>query len=315
MLDSTRQAGVECESNVNMPRKTINQLPSPARPSPVARRRRTGQSKPSNRRRTNAIPAAYATSIKPYVSWTSNANVCRVSGTEVITPKLYQISTAGAGSDLVFANQTTTIVPASPKLWDGTRVRALATTYMSYRPISLALEWVPAVGTSTNGQVVIGLFRPGGAEDSVDPARLLSTNGAVMSPVYKSVTARPRLDTLLDKNNYSLEELDSPFMFIVVMPAAATGTLLMHYTLDFKNYRAPTPVPFNGVQVSGGSSNAANQFILLTGSASSAAESNLTVGALLTGTMASNTWTLYDESNQAVTINGTLTLFPVGNNN
>lgn len=223
--------------------KRANRLPRNAkRPrmnNKQSRRNRTGV-------RTAMIPAAYAkTFVKPRgkLRERSSSSVIQ-SGTDLLPQLPVNTITTSTGE---YANLVA-VIPCNPIYWNGTRIAAIASAYQNYRPIKIRFRYVPTVPVTQQGAMVFGtLWNTGLATNDVQAA-LITSNGGLMSPVYKSFTRTIKLGTNLPYNLFNVwggfdASVHNPFNALMYTlacldasgKAIVPGQIFVDYTFEFKN--------------------------------------------------------------------------------
>lgn len=196
------------------------------------------------------------------------------------------------GSDFasnVYAVNSANYEPAAsvcitPAYFNNAQLGSLSRAYEKFRVNRATLEYIPAVPTSTQGQIVMTStatvkepFIPGSSSTFL--SRALSQGNAVASPIWKetyidipSSTEWSIVDLLLDA------DLDDSIpqevqVYTTCDSTVVSGILILHYEIEFCDplytyHSALFPVPKgNGVQVSfvdEGAANAVNDAIGLT---------------------------------------------------
>lgn len=237
-----------------MPRLTLGKVLKQALQAPRPRRNRGTKSARSGTRRSRivragpssgawgrALPAAYASHVKPSFRIISKAqNSVRVAGCDLVQslpPSISKIS----GSDNLF-----TIISSNPAYWMGTRVAQIAPAYMNYRPIRMTLNYIPQVAVTQAGTVIMGTLWNGASPASDIQQTLLTSNGGRMINCYVPATTRIALGANLPQNlftlNGSLEPDTQPFIFVAIARGCTNsegtvvpGYFFVEYEYEFKN--------------------------------------------------------------------------------
>lgn len=187
------------------------------------------------------IPAGYAYDMKDYIRVTNRkGDVLEVEGCEVVSPNLLSISTAGLATAAP-AVSNDTIVPWHPFHSGAKRLAIQAQAYNDWRPIYLALEWIPQTGTDTDGSVYIAAIKGPMHEVPVSNATLALQQGAAYGSLYRKHKCVASLGSSLSTNlkPISVEtSKDADFGMFYVRSTEATsglscGTLRLHYRYHF----------------------------------------------------------------------------------
>lgn len=179
------------------------------RPSNQSRRQQARRQPQRNRRRNRPqrrrtvrfqTPTAYSTRTTTYSFITQ-----RKGNTILVTREIFPISTSPTG--LCFS------LPLCPTKWSGTRASQLASAFTDQRPLSLTLEWMPSVATTTAGTITFGTVFSGArlptAPTYFEMSRCLSvTNGGFVTTIWSRAGSRIRLGTNLGRNNYPMYQVD-----------------------------------------------------------------------------------------------------------
>ncbi len=157
---------------------------------------------------------------------------------------------ADFASSVVVSN-TSTYAPAAsvllnPAYFQNAMLGSLARAYEKFRFVKATIHYIPAVPTSTQGQLVMCStrtvkepFLDGGASSFL--SRALSQGNAVASPLWKEtyleVDCGPEwsvVDTLIDSDiDDSIQE--EVQCYATCDSATTAGILMMHYTIEFKD--------------------------------------------------------------------------------
>lgn len=196
--------------------------------------RRSVKASSANRSSTRALPAAYATHVRPRFAVVSHTiNSVRVSGCDLV----YPISDTVTQSDAsVFA-----IIPANPAYWSGTKIGQFAPAYMNYRPISMTFSYIPQVAVTQPGTVFMGTLWNGAPSTDDIQQSLFTSNGGCLTQCYIPCDTSITLGSNLPQNLFtlagSLNPDTNPFIFVAgVRPATVVpGYFYVSYTYEFKN--------------------------------------------------------------------------------
>lgn len=196
--------------------------PKSSKPTPQGSRKRA-----QNRRVRTRIPAAFGTSYSAFANTTGSGPVTRL-----VCQELFPVTGQKNGPY---------ILPVCPTKWAGTRTSMLAGTYTSHRPLELTITWSPAVGTSQPGNVAIGTVFDGArislsGEFASDSIVLASTNGGLVTTVWKESTTRVDLKKNLRANTFPLYEVsdDDIPLWIVVSESTKSSDLVGHLIVRAK---------------------------------------------------------------------------------
>lgn len=133
--------------------------------------------------------------------------------------------------------------PVNPVYWTGTQIAALASSFMSYRPMRIQVHYQPKVGTNTAGSVYFGTAFDKAVTSSNTPRMLTTSNGGFMTQVYNRATSNVRCGTSLPQNLYKIagspDDVDSnPFTMIAYTDAnvaGAPGDFTISYVFKLAN--------------------------------------------------------------------------------
>lgn len=106
--------------------------------------------------RTLRAPMTVSSRIEPYFSQSVSSGVTTIRGRDLVIPEL---TTVGNASVLGR-------IPFSPRLWYGTRISVLASTFASHRPKRVVIHYQAGIGTTAVGSIFYGTF----AADTAIPA-------------------------------------------------------------------------------------------------------------------------------------------------
>lgn len=139
------------------------------------------------------------------------------------------------------------MLPLIPSKWVGTRSAALASTYTSFRPLSVEILYQPSVGTGTSGNLIFGTVFDGASvnlsslENSV--TSLPATNGGFITQLYQPMSSKVGLATALRYNLfplYNIGEDDIPLWLVVATQTGlavdtSVGNLVVRIKASLKN--------------------------------------------------------------------------------
>lgn len=197
-------------------------------------RRRRKNRRRSGGRTTRAMPAAYATHVRPRFSILSRSNKhCIVSGCDLI----YKIPpTIISNGDALFA-----IITANPAYWKGTRIGRIAPAYQTYRPIYFKVSYIPQVAVTQPGTVFMGtMWDMAPPIDNLQQS-LLTSNGGQLTQCYipadSTVSLGRNLQQNLFKMSGALDTDSNPFLFCVGVAGADVipGYLYVTYKYELRN--------------------------------------------------------------------------------
>lgn len=206
-----------------------NIKPKTYRPARFSRRR--GR---YNFRSNFRIPAAYG-STKNVSSRIYYSRGLPVLFCQEIFPLVYQ------DKAIMFA------LPMTPSKWIGTRAAILSSTFTGYRPFYVEIEYQPALGTQSQGNIAVGTVFDGSSVNieskSLGITSLPATNGGFVTQIYGRHTTRISLGTCLRSNLfplYNTEPDDIPFWILVSCDAnveadTVIGNLVIRYKCSMKN--------------------------------------------------------------------------------
>lgn len=221
--------------------KTITTKTQPNRPKPrklrrlrrITRRRRIP-------RRSRAMPLARPVNFRRTITNTNIANTtARVTGKDLV----YKIPTTITNS----AANVIAVIPSNPAYWLGTRVATIARGYQNYRPVRFHVHYVPQCAATQAGNVIAGtVYHEAPSVDNLQQS-LKTSNGGMITQVFKPATSIVKVGTNLQKNLYrvggDIDDDSMPFYFIAVAiackdtnnNAVVPGYFYVDYTFIFKN--------------------------------------------------------------------------------
>lgn len=183
---------------------------------------------------TQALPAAYATHVRPRFSTRISGTGMQVSGCDLV----YQIP-----SDLsvVSDEELMAIIPANPAYWIGTRIAALAQGYQNYRPKRMIFHYIPQVAVTQPGTVIMGTLWNASAPTTGIQQTLLTSNGGCMTQCYLPCDTSVNLGRNLQQNLFQFTgalSLDTnPFIFAAIVRGSGDlpGYFYVSYDFEFRN--------------------------------------------------------------------------------
>lgn len=199
----------------------------------VARRRR-------NNRRNRTMPLARPINFRRTITNTNIANTtARVTGKDLV----YKIPTTITNA----AANVIAVIPCNPAYWLGTRVATIAKGYQNYRPVRFHVHYVPQCAATQAGNVIAGtVYHEAPSVDNLQQS-LKTSNGGMITQVFKPATSIIKVGTNLQKNLYriggDIDDDSMPFYFIAVAIACkdtnnnpvVPGYFYVDYTFIFKN--------------------------------------------------------------------------------
>lgn len=195
---------------------------------------RRNNRRPPQRTTTQALPAAYATHVRPRFSTRISGTGMQVSGCDLV----YQIP-----SDLsvVSDEELMAIIPANPAYWVGTRIAALAQGYQNYRPKRMVFHYIPQVAVTQPGTVIMGTLWNAAAPTTGIQQTLLTSNGGCMTQCYLPCDTSVNLGRNLQQNLFQFTgalTLDTnPFIFAAIVRGSGDlpGYFYVSYDFEFRN--------------------------------------------------------------------------------
>lgn len=214
------------------------------------RRSKVATKKPSQRRNTRrmgVVRRRTTRSMAPIGYGYTFKQTYRNAGNATIPiHEVFTLTSADSGLSMM--------IPLTLTKWTGSRAINIAGNYIDARPLKLRVSWRPTVATSTSGSVAIGTVFSGarmttdGTYDQISKY-LASTNGGVITTIWKPVTTEIQLKKNLRANNfpqYDVQPDDIP-LWIVVATSDTSGTTLGQIYIDavmsFKNPTTPSMTP------------------------------------------------------------------------
>lgn len=224
------------KSGKNMPKRTKNRIRNMRRSMMRRRLRRA-----IRRTRRNQIPIAKTKNFKRTMNNTTiSATTARVSGQDLvytIPDVMPQTSDA-----MVIA-----VIPSNPAYWLGTKIATIARGYQNYRPVRFTVHYVPHCAATQAGNIIGGtIFHEAPASNNIQQS-LKTSNGGIMTQVFKPATAKVKVGTNLQKNLYrvggDIDDDSMPFYYIGIAIACKDsnnnrvmpGYFYVSYTYIFKN--------------------------------------------------------------------------------
>lgn len=195
--------------------------------------RRT-QRRPQKRITNQALPAAYATHVRPRFTTRITGSGMEVRGCDLV----YQIP---ADLSVVSDEELMAIIPANPAYWIGTRIAALAQGYQNYRPRRLTFHYIPQVAVTQAGTVIMGTLWNAAAPTAGLQQTLLTSNGGCMTQCYLPCDTTVVLGRNLQQNLFqftgSLTLDTNPFTFAAIVRGSGDlpGYFYVTYDYEFRN--------------------------------------------------------------------------------
>lgn len=169
-----------------------------------------------------------------------NKTSARVSGADLV----YTVpDTLPITADAV----TIAVIPSNPAYWLGTKISQVARGYQNYRPIKFNVHYVPHCAATQAGNVIAGtIFHEAPPTDNLQQS-LRSSNGGIMTQVFKPATSVVKVGNNLQKNLYrvggNIDDDSMPFYYIAIAIACKDsnnnrinpGYFYVDYTYTFKN--------------------------------------------------------------------------------
>lgn len=183
---------------------------------------------------TQALPAAYATHVRPRFSTRITGSGMQVTGCDLV----YQIP---ADLSVVADEELMAIIPANPAYWTGTRIAALAQGYQNYRPRRLTFHYIPQVAVTQAGTVIMGTLWNASAPTTGIQQTLLTSNGGCMTQCYLPCDTSVILGRNLQQNLFQFSGplgIDSnPFTFAAIVRGSGDlpGYFYVSYDYEFRN--------------------------------------------------------------------------------
>lgn len=190
-----------------------------------------------NRKRRNfstrAMPAAYASHVRPRFSLRRIKGGCTVSGCDLI----YRIpDVINSQGDALFC-----IIPANPAYWKGTRIGRIASAYQTYRPMRFTVSYIPQVAVTQPGVVFMGtMWDMAPPSDNLQQS-LLTSNGGQLTQCYIPADSTVMLGKCLQQNLFkisgALTSDTNPFIFCAGIAGAqlVPGYLYVTYSYELRN--------------------------------------------------------------------------------
>lgn len=133
--------------------------------------------------------------------------------------------------------------PVNPVYWTGTQIAAVASSYMSYRPLRLRIQYKPKVGTSESGSVTFGTCFDKVVTASNLQRTLNASNGGFTTQVYHPSQTTISCGTNLNQNLYntcgSPDDVDvNPFTMVAYTDCSKSGIpgeFVVYYTYKLTN--------------------------------------------------------------------------------
>jgi hypothetical protein len=176
----------------------------------IQRRRRRPNRRQRIRRRQTNVAANYNTNMRTF----SDLKLRR-DGTAIVSfCELWPIkNTQGAINSLIFIN---------PSKWVGRRTQAQASLYSQFRPLRLKVDYIPTVGTATNGSVSFGAFYnstfPTYSEDLA--YSLPNSEGGFMCSAWSRYSTQIKCGTNLLQNQFGMSYVTQDDIPITLMTIA-----------------------------------------------------------------------------------------------
>lgn len=188
----------------------------------------------SRGRQNRALPAAYATHVRPRFSVvTRTATTARISGSDLVYPIPSVLS---PGQDTLFA-----VFPCNPAYWSGTRVAQFAVAYQHYRPLRFHVSYIPQVAVTQEGTVFMGTIWTGSVPSQNLQQTLFTSNGGCLTQCFVPCDTEIRCAENLPQNLFSLAgslgQETNPFFFMAGVRGAQVvpGYFYVTYEYEFKN--------------------------------------------------------------------------------
>lgn len=143
------------------------------------------------------------------------------------------------------------MLPATPTKWLGTRAQTLASTYTSFRPLSVELRYLPTVSSASAGYVSIGTVFdgtriPNGTDNDELARALAATNGGFITSCWQPAASHVGLGRNLRANTfplYDVQDDDIPFWIVANASTSAPGYLLVRCRMTLHNPAAAVLTP------------------------------------------------------------------------
>jgi len=192
------------------------------------------------RRAARNIPLAKPINFRRTITNTNIANTtARVSGKDLV----YKIPTNITNS----AANVIAVIPSNPAYWLGTRIATIAKGYQNYRPVKFNVHYIPQCAATQAGNVIAGtIYHEAPSIDNLQQS-LKTSNGGMITQVFKPATSTIKVGTNLQKNLYrvggDIDDDSMPFYFIAIAiackdinnNAVVPGYFYVDYTYIFKN--------------------------------------------------------------------------------
>lgn len=191
--------------------------------------------------RRNAMPIATGKGFNRNMSSvTINNTTARVSGSDLVykLPDTLPMTTSAS---------TIAVIPSNPAYWLGTKISQVARGYQNYRPIKFNVHYIPHCAATQQGNVIAGtIFHEAPPADNLQQS-LRSSNGGIMTQVFKPATSKVKVGSNLQKNLYrvggDIDDDSMPFYYIAIAIACQNdqnqrinpGYFYVDYTYIFKN--------------------------------------------------------------------------------
>lgn len=203
--------------------------------------RRNVRRRLNQRRIRNRIPMATAPSFnRTMASVNINSTTARVSGSDLVYKIPDQLPMTTSASVLA-------VIPSNPAYWLGTKISQVAKGYQNYRPVKFDVHYVPHCAATQQGNVIAGtIFHEAPSVDNLQQS-LRSSNGGIMTQVFKPAVSHVKVGSNLQKNLYrvggDIDDDSMPFYFIAIAVACTDnenhrinpGYFYVNYTYTFKN--------------------------------------------------------------------------------
>lgn len=186
------------------------------------------------RQGTAALPAAYASHVRPRFNMRAlDASTVRVSGCDLVYPIPRDIDEDFA---TIFA-----MFPANPAYWIGTRISQIAAAYQTYRPMSFKVSYIPQVAVTTPGTVFMGTLWNQAAPINNIQQTLFTSNGGCLTQCYVPCDTTVKCGKNLQQNLFQMTGALSPdtcpFLFAAGVRGAnvVPGYFYVEYTYELRN--------------------------------------------------------------------------------
>lgn len=201
----------------------------------MARRQRNAR-----RRMRTTIPIASAQNFRRRMNNTTvSATTARVSGSDLVY-KIPDVLPMTSDSSVI------AVIPSNPAYWLGTKIATIARGYQNYRPVRFTVHYKPHCAATQAGNVIGGtIYHETPAVDNLQQS-LKTSNGGIMTQVFKPATAKVKVGSNLQKNLYrvggDINDDSMPFYYIAIAIACKQGDARINpgyfyvdYTYIFKN--------------------------------------------------------------------------------